>query len=71
MVGENGVNGQSAMLNVPQQTENKLKHENATAQFKKMEERIVLEKTRKKKAAKSTVVSHIYFSLRCIFSYSD
>ena len=59
-VGENGVNGPSAMLNVQKQTENKSEHETATTQFQKMEERIALEKTRQRKAAKSNVVSHIH-----------
>ena len=60
MVGENGLNGQSAMVNVPKQAENKWEHENATTQFQKMEERIALEIRRKKKAAKSNVVSHTH-----------
>ena len=54
-VGENGLNGQSAMLNVPKQEENKREHEMATTQLQAMEERIAPDKTRKKRATKSNV----------------
>ena len=62
-VGENGVNGQNAMLNAPKQVENKWEQENATNQLQEMAERIASEKTRVNEAAKSNaLVSHIYFS---------
>ena len=62
-VGENGRNGQSAMLNVPKQEENKREHEIATTQLQAMEVRIAPDKTKKKRAAKSNVlVSMLRFS---------
>ena len=61
--GENGLNGQSVMLNVPKQEENKREHEIATTQLKAMEEKIVPDKTRKKRTAKLNVlVSILHFS---------
>ena len=62
-VGENGLNGQSAMLNVPKQEENKREQELATTQLQAMEVRIASDKTRKKRAAKSNaLVSMLRFS---------
>ena len=62
-VGENGHNGQSAMLNVPKQEEKKWEHESATTQLQAMEEKIAPDKTGNKRAAKSNVpVSMLRFS---------
>ena len=58
-VGENGLNGQSAMLNVPKQEENKREQELATTQLQAMEVRIASDKTRKKRAVKSNALVSI------------
>ena len=72
--GENGLNGQSAMLNVPKQEENKREHEIATTQLQAMEERIAPDKTRKKRAVKSNVLVSILrfsFHIRVLISLLD
>ena len=73
-VGENGLNGQSAMLNVPKQEENKREHEIATTQLQAMEERTAPGKTRKKRAVKSNVLVSILrfsFHIRVFISLLD
>ena len=58
-VGENGLNGQNAMLNVQKQEENKREQELATTQLQAMEVRIASDKTRKKRAVKSNALVSI------------
>ena len=70
-VGENGLNGQSAMLNVPKLEEKKWEHESATTQLQAMEEKIAPDKTGNKRVAKSNAVRifHISFIIRVQISF--